>query len=222
MQIAQRIRLLAGPYDQYERHLVVSRLLRETLGRSHDRRRVLDVGGHSALLEQFTDHRVTSINTDGSGDVHGSGAALPFPDASFTACVSMDTLEHVPKKNRLLFLRECLRTARGCAIVAAPLGSQGHRECEQALNDLHRSTYGEPHPYLSEHLLYGLPELDELDEYVRSLGAGSSRLAFAGDYVWQAKAFERTIRARSGSKWVLRLRRLLAVASSAAVRASTD
>jgi len=217
MQLAKRIELLVGPYDRYERHLVVSRLLRKALGAAQAGVRVLDVGGRSALLEQFTPYRVISINTDGTSDLRGSGNALPFKDNSFAAAVSMDTLEHLPKEVRLPFIRECLRVARRCTIIAAPLGSEGHREYEQRLDRLYRSVHGEPHLYLREHLLHGLPELDELEGYVRQLQVRSAKMVFAGDYVWQANAFESAIRARSKPKWVRRLLSLYIMTLSAAL-----
>jgi len=181
------------PYDSYERHAVVSQLLRGAVGDGQEDICILDVGGRAELLERFIPYRVISVNIDGSGDLSGSGCALPFVDRSFVAVVSIDTLEHLPRESRLPFLQECLRVARRCAVIAAPFGSEGHNKCEQQLGDLYRSMYGRPHIYLSEHVRYGLPDIDELDQFACDLKAASSRCLFAGDYVWQGKQFERAI-----------------------------
>jgi hypothetical protein len=181
------------PYDLYERHAVVSQLLQVTLDGNQKDICILDVGGRAELLERFIPYRVISVNVDGSGNLLGSGCALPFVDDSFIAVISIDTLEHLRRENRLSFLRECLRVARCYVVVAAPFGSEGHKECEKRLDDLYRSTYGQPHTYLHEHIRYGLPDIAELDRLARDLDAVNWQYFFAGDYVWQGKQFERAI-----------------------------
>jgi hypothetical protein len=192
-QISRSFLTLFMPYDLYERHAVVSQLLLEAVVGSQEDTYVLDVGGRAELLGRFIPYRVISVNTDGSGNLSGSGCALPFVDGSFIAVVSIDTLEHLPRESRLLFLRECLRVARRHVVVAAPFGSEGHSECEKQLDSLYRSVYGKPHAYLSEHIRYGLPSITELDQLACDLGAAASQCLFAGDYVWQGKQFERAI-----------------------------
>jgi SAM-dependent methyltransferase len=191
-------------YDVYERHAVVAQLLREALGERHSGR-VLDVGGRSELLERFTPRRVLSVNVDGSSDMMGSGEALPFPAASFVAVVSIDTLEHLPRQRRRPFVRECLRVARRCVIIAAPFGSSGHTACERRLDERHRAIYGRTHVYLSEHVRYGLPDIAEIDALFKTLEGGERRVFFAGDYVWQARLFERAIDRLGKPRWVARV-----------------
>jgi SAM-dependent methyltransferase len=181
------------PYDLYERHTVVCRLLAEALGESSGGSCVLDVGGRAGLLERFVTFRVIAVNVDGSGHLTGSGFALPFADGSFDAVVTLDTLEHMPCDDRLPFLRECCRVARQSVIVAAPFGSEGHAALEERLYNLYQSRYGEPHAYLGEHVHYGLPDTEELDQLARGLQIAQSRRLYAGDYVRQGKQFERSI-----------------------------
>lgn len=194
------------PYDAYERHAVVSHLLLEAIADHQEDTCVLDVGGRAELLEQFTAYPVVSINIDGSGDLLGSGCALPLVDNSFSAVVSIDTLEHLPRWSRLSFLRECLRVTRRYVVVAAPLGSEGHTQCEKRLDELHRSICGQPHPYLREHIQYGLPDLAEIGQLVQQLGLADFQCLFAGDYVWQGKRFERAVLGHQGRGLVRRLR----------------
>ncbi len=151
------------------------------------------MGGRAACLERFIPYRVISANVDESGDLLGSGCALPFADGSFGATVSIDTCEHLPPKSRLSFLRECLRVARHYVVVAAPFGSEGHEEYEKRLDNLYRSIHGKPHIYLGEHIRYGLPDIAELDQLASDLKVTSIQRFFAGDYVWQGKQFERAL-----------------------------
>jgi hypothetical protein len=199
------LRKLLMPYDVYERHSVAGRLLREVVGDGQEAVRILDVGGRAELLEQFVPYRVVSINPDGSGRVLGSGDALSFGKGSFNAAVSIDTLEHVPRGRRIHLLRESLRVAQNGIVVAAPFGSQAHRAFEKRLDDVHRSVCGYPHVYLSEHVQYGLPGLDDIDRFARDLGDVRVKRFFAGDYVWQGRQFERAVLAYHERGWKRRL-----------------
>jgi hypothetical protein len=188
-------------YDLYERHQVVVTLLQGLPVQS-----VLDVGGRAGLLSRFTRYDVTALNVDGSGDVQYGGGVFPFPDGHFSAVVCIDTLEHLPKGERLDFLRECLRVAERYLVIAAPFGSPGHIDCEKRLDRLYRQVYGQPHSYLDEHVRYGLPDAAELEALSSRLGRVEHRLWFAGDYVWQGKYFERTLLLQQQRGWVSRLK----------------
>ena len=204
LQLWRRLLGRLMPYDLYERHAVVSQLLRTRLGDAAQVR-ILDVGGRSDLLERFLDYRVVSVNPDGSGDLAGSGFALPFADGSFNAVVSIDTLEHLPREKRSPFLRECLRVARHYLLVAAPLGGEAHRAHEERLDRLYRAVCGEPHLYLGEHVRFGLPDIFELDQLASDLPVAESWRLYAGDYVWQGKQFERAISGHQRRGLVARL-----------------
>jgi hypothetical protein len=217
LPISRRFRLLFMPYDLYERHAVVSRLLRETIGHGQEDDYILDVGGRTELLAQFLPCRVVSVNVDGSGNLFGSGCALPFVDSSFTAVVSIDTLEHLARERRLPFLRECLRVARRYVVVAAPFGSEGHRECEKQLDSLYRSAYGRPHIYLGEHVRYGLPGVAELDQFADNLKSANIEYFFAGNYVWQGRQFERAIWGHRKQGLLVRLWNMYNAAASLAL-----
>jgi SAM-dependent methyltransferase len=174
------------PYDVYERHSAVITLLQD-----FPIQNVLDVGGRTGLLKRFTPWNVVALNIDGTGDVQYDGRAVPFADRQFSAVVSVDTLEHLPIEKRQGFLKECLRVAKQCLIIAAPYGSPGHIASEERLGARYRQVHNRGHTYLEEHIRYGLPTESELKELVAGLGQGPKhRLLYAGDYVWQAKQFQ--------------------------------
>lgn len=188
------IQTLFMSYDVYERHAVISQLLRQVASEGDDANMsVLDIGGWTDLLERFLPYHIVSINPDGSGHVIGDGCALPVVDNAVDAVVSIDTLEHLPKEERLIFLSECLRVARKWVIIAAPFGSAGHSANERRLNELYFDTSGQIHAYLSEHVEFGLPGKGELDYFEQNLSAKNVQRFYAGDYVWQGKCFERMI-----------------------------
>ncbi len=194
------------PYDLYERHAVVAQMIA-----AHGSRglRVLDVGGRAGLLSRFTPCSVISANVDRSGEVRCDGMALPFPNAAFDITVTIDTLEHMPRERRPAFVRECLRVSAKALIVAAPFGSPGHAEAETRLHALFQALTGQPHPYLAEHVAYGLPDIAEIQHLATCSGARLARLAFAGDYRREAHHFAAAIRSRTRRGWRARGEALL-------------
>ena len=196
------------PYDVYERHKVVSSLLQSALPPQEKAPFILDVGGRIDLLEQFLPYRVLSVNPDGTGAVYASGAALPFAEGTFTAVVSIDTLEHLPPGIRLPFVRECLRVARQYVIIAAPYGSPAHIQREKELHELYQKGRGRSHPYLSEHIRYGLPTPGQLDQIEQNISPATVTRYYAGDYVWQGHTFARAVRAAGQPRLQARLTNL--------------
>ncbi len=188
------------PYDLYERHAVVSRLLRQKLGENQSGVRLLDVGGRSELLARFLPYQIVSVNPDGTGAVLGSGLSLPFADKAFDAVMSIDTLEHIPANDRLPFLQECVRVARRYVIVAAPFGTPEHMAFEASLNDLYTAVHGHPHLYLNEHVQNGLPTPQHLQQFAAALAPAAIETYFAGDFVWQGNNFKRAIHVHGRSR----------------------
>lgn len=189
------------PYDVYERHYVVSQLLQQSLKNNGRQAHILDVGGRIELLEKFLPYKITSVNPDGTGHLYASGTELPFADNSFDAAVSIDTLEHLPKALRLPLLQECVRACKQVVIIAAPFGSQEHIAYERELHDFYQKVNGRSHHYLSEHIAYGLPTPQELASFAESLNPATSKLSYAGDYIWQGNSFKRAAKARQQPIW---------------------
>ncbi|MCB0025075.1 MAG: class I SAM-dependent methyltransferase [Caldilinea sp.] len=187
-------------YDVYERHTVVRDLLNGVLGEGSGAT-VLDVGGRRGLLAAYVPYVVTAVNPDGTGDETVDGTVLPYAPRSFDAVVTIDTLEHVPPAQRPAFMRMCYDVARRVLVIAAPFGSIEHMARERELNAQYAAVFGAPHPYLAEHVANGLPTIDDLHAAVADLQPAAWRLAFAGDYRWQADAFERAMAAAHRSRW---------------------
>jgi hypothetical protein len=135
--------------------------------------RVLDVGGHPGTFAHLLRHSfpawevVTVDQLPGSDLTHyvqASGADLPFPDASFDAVISSDTLEHVAPGERASFLAELRRVARRLLVLCAPMAHPATAGIERQLDDAHCRLTGRPHPWLGEHVAYGLPRAEDVVE----------------------------------------------------------
>ena len=149
-------------------------------------------------------YRVISVNPDGTGAVYASGVALPFADNSFAAVVNIDTLEHLPQEMRIPFIQECLRVTQQHVIIAAPYGSQAHIEHEKMLHAHYLKHNGRSHQYLSEHIQYGLPTPDQLDQIEEAIAPATVTRRYAGDYIWQGKTFARAAKAATQPRFQAR------------------
>lgn len=149
-----RYLLQAGILNAYQQHQGVNKL------------KVLDVGGSGSILAEFVKVDLTIVDILPNKDkllnyVQGSALAMPFADKSFDVVLSCDVLEHIPKADREMFLKECSRVTKDLMIVAAPFNLKGVREAEILANDYYKKMTGEDHRWLFEHLLDDLPNLQQ-------------------------------------------------------------
>jgi hypothetical protein len=91
---------------------------------------------------------------------------LPFPDNSFDAAVSIDTVEHLPGSLRASFLNELQRVAKAAVVVTCPLQSSDDtfqaRELDLGLHRQIEARKGVQPEWLNEHLAQGHPTQEEL------------------------------------------------------------
>lgn len=79
---------------------------------------ILDVGGFDGALALFLPSlRVWVIDPQTTG---GDGLNMPFPDKHFDVVVSIDALEHLPRKDRSKFLQELVRVTRSNIFINFP------------------------------------------------------------------------------------------------------
>ncbi len=160
--------------DTVERHLIVADLLGAPA-------RVLDVGGLPGQLHGYLPtSEVLAANVSEPADVIVPEDHLPFPDAGFTATTSLDVLEHVPPASRPGFVAEMLRVTERRSVLCCPLGSPEHDALEAEIDAWYRDLTGDGHPWLREHLEYGLPTLEAISALYEQAGA-TVRFLFHGD-----------------------------------------
>lgn len=154
-------------------------------------KRVLEVGSGSGGLAEYADvpflvgadydFAATSDRAGGGlVPVRASATALPFGDAAFDLVVSMDMLEHLHPADRATAVREMLRVAKPGALVVC--GAPAGRAAEWAdrwLDTLHRKRFGASHPWVGEHIEYGLPRRRALARLFHD--AGATRVTVRGN-----------------------------------------
>jgi hypothetical protein len=177
--------------DTWERHLIVAELLGAPS-------RVLDVGGLPGQLDAFLpDSSVLAVNVSEPADLIVDPDGLPFKDATFPGVTSLDVLEHIPPGDRHRFVHEMLRVCGGRLVLCCPLGSPEHLAAEREVDEWYVELAGEHHPWLEEHLSYGLPTLPELEGIFGAHG-GPVRFAFHGDLRVVNEQFRLLMTARHG------------------------
>ncbi len=185
-----KLPLCLQPRDTYERHWIAARELRRAGVRS-----VVDVGGEGLLRRFLPGVPCVSVNMTGPAEVLYDGAHLPFREGGFDAAVSLDTLEHIPPGKRAAFAAELLRVARTLVIVAAPYGSQTHRDLERSALTAYREHYGREHEYLQQHVEHGLPDEEEM----RALfPQGRLRFGYCGNCLREYRRFVANLDRRRG------------------------
>lgn len=93
---------------------------------------------------------------------------LPFPYGYFDVAISVDMFEHLSEKSRKIALKEFFRIIKtdGKIILVVPCGwiSSIH---EKLLNAIYKLIKKKEHPWLKEHIVYGLPQWKELYKQIK-------------------------------------------------------
>jgi hypothetical protein len=100
--------------------------------------------------------------------VGADACRLPFPDNTFDAAVSLDTIEHLPRTARPVFIEELKRVVKGSVVITCPLESADGlfqaRKHDLRLSDVIAKRNGVQPGWLQEHLEQGHPTREELLE----------------------------------------------------------
>ena len=156
------------PADTAHRFRAVLEMVRLFLNEFGDRPRLLDVGGHpGTFAREFKslfprwDVKTLDRPQDQLPDyVSGSGAEMPFETGAFDVVVTIDTFEHIAGADRLKFVQELCRVSKNVVVLAAPFAHPAVATVERLLNSAHERFFLKPHPWLSEHVAFGLPSLE--------------------------------------------------------------
>lgn len=160
---------------------------------------LLEVGSGTQGIAPYLPFRITGVDLAFDGEIHPNldavcqpGTRLPFGDKSFDFVVSVDMLEHVAPESRPEAVREMIRVARREVYLAVPCGAAAAGQ-DKVLNEKYFQSRGAYYSYLDEHVVNGLPELEEMHSLILAAAAASHR----------------SVRVERGKNFNLRLRYLL-------------
>jgi len=129
--------------------------------------KILEVGGRGNFLQQFLPKdSVTILDVIDSNEpnyVKGDGRNLPFGEHEFDIVLSTDVLEHIRPENRKEFIQEQIRVAKKAIIISGPVWNEKVVTIEKEVNEYYKSSTKTDHPWLGEHISYGLSKLSTIE-----------------------------------------------------------
>lgn len=139
---------------------------------------VLEIGSGTNGVSDYYEGLVIGVDSDfsktpmikNSNIEHkrGSIVKLPFKDRFFYQVICIDTLEHLPKNLRKKAVTEMLRvTKKGGVIYLGFPSGKLTLKYEEKIREQFKKVQKYEHPWLSEHLEYGLPDKDVVLTFFR-------------------------------------------------------
>ncbi|MBI2011816.1 class I SAM-dependent methyltransferase [Candidatus Daviesbacteria bacterium] len=138
-----------------------------------DGEKILEVGSEISGITPYLKKKVygVDINFDYSKQnkylkpIKASAINLPFKNNSIEYILSVDMLEHLNPKLRIKAIKEMLRVAKKKIFLSFPTGL--HSEKVDLDLYLYFKKIGFDYPYLMEHINLGLPNFDEIVDFIR-------------------------------------------------------
>jgi hypothetical protein len=136
--------------------------------------KILDVGSGDQGISAYIKGDITGVDVAFSENVSKrfkpivtKGVDLPFENDRFDFVISVDMLEHIPKKDRETSISEMLRVCKKRLILIVPTGQKAEQQ-DRDIARQYENTFGAPLPFLADHLQNGLPGEEEILSYIRN------------------------------------------------------
>lgn len=177
-------------FDYVARYQLIAEIIiqyRQFTGRKP--KNILDVGGLGSFLDKIIDIPITILDSE-AGDTkeeqRGDGARMDsIPDGTYDIVITSDTLEHIPRKDRKLFIKELFRVSKDLVILCAPFSDYGATEQEMLVQRFYKAFMGTPHRWLKEHSDYVLPKEVETLEQFKSLSKSVAAIRHSDARLWR-------------------------------------
>ena len=146
------------------RYFPIAKKLKEISKKSKKPLRVLEVGSGSIGITRFYNGEVIGIDIETEKYknprltfIKGSATNLPFAESSFDVVVSVDTLEHLTRKDQIKMVLEAYRVSKKHIMLTYPVGFNKYHE--RILQNWKKSHLTKS---LEEHLRGGTAKGDEV------------------------------------------------------------
>ncbi len=177
-------------FDLYGRYADIQRII--DCNRKEDCSfRVLDIGGRGNILKKFLLHDDVFymdpfVESKDKNFISGDGCDIPLADNSFDWVTSADVFEHIPNEKKKAFLEENIRVSKSGIIIAAPFFSKEVERAEFTANENYKKfTSGNDHLWLKEHIEYGLPKEDYIENFLTENRLEFQKIHNNGLLLWE-------------------------------------
>ena len=164
--------------DIFRRFLVLKTMLKDICS-PKEKATLLDLGGYPGTFaqefgDQFPNLKIITadrIKCEAENFVHLVSDERPFGNDEFDYVICSDVLEHVPIDKRDFFLQEISRITKDQCIICFPYQNPLSEQIEIQLAHAWKELRGTDHPWLKEHIEYGLPNLKSVVDQLAQYGA---------------------------------------------------
>lgn len=136
--------------------------------------KILEVGSGGLGIAPYLKMSMTGVDKEFEPPFHpmlkrvsGDATKLIFLNNSFDVVISMDMLEHLPKSLRQKAISEMVRVAQSAVVIGVPCGNVSALH-DQWVQDSYKRQHGREFPFASEQLGFGLPEKEEIVQYLNT------------------------------------------------------
>lgn len=170
--------LLLLPPDLFSRNKVIATVAGLLMKNKTTNWRVADVGGYNGQLAKFlpSSAQLTIIDQKPKPEKEtveykqADARKIPFSDHNFEVVVSSDLLEHLEQNDRLKVVNELLRIAKNYVIIGFPSCNTLTQKAEELVNHQFLTNAKQEHPFLKEHQSFGLPNEEEIEQFLNTQG----------------------------------------------------
>jgi len=106
-------------------------------------------------------------------------------DDSYDIVIALDVFEHISKEKRQSFVSEISRVSKYAAIFCFPFAAPHVMRAESRANEYFKAISGQDHIWLVEHIKYGLPNLQETEEYIKTTGLPYYNFEHGDTALWE-------------------------------------
>ncbi len=136
-------------------------------------RKILESGSGDIGITPYLKTEVTGLDiafenkkSDILKKVKYDGSSFPFDDNEFDVCLSVDSLEHVPRQNRPFHIKEMIRVSKEALIIVVPSGKEAEKH-DFGLREYFKKVENREDKFLEEHIRNGLPNENEVLSLVK-------------------------------------------------------
>lgn len=180
-------------FDQYQRYKNVAEIV-ESMRGTKRKLKILEVGANEHRnLEQFLpEDEIKYLDIELPEELQnhpdyilGDATEMEFSNGSFDVVVALDVYEHIPPSKRNRFISELNRVSSKLFVLTAPFKSEKVSEAEQRVNSIFKTLFNINFRWLDEHFENGLPEEEELEELLNSLGVYFQKISHGSLSIWE-------------------------------------